>query len=88
MAHTHTNLTYHVIFSTKDRRPLIRDAFRDGSGYAPEVIVVGTDSASSTTRPSGPNLFNPYGIGVTEVTLGEYRAFIKDTEPTFEMRTA
>ncbi len=29
MAHTYTNLTYHVIFSTKDRRPLIRDAFRD-----------------------------------------------------------
>ncbi len=29
MAHTHTNLTYHVIFSTKDRRPLIGDAFRD-----------------------------------------------------------
>ena len=29
MAHTLTNLTYHTIFSTKDRRPLIRDAFRD-----------------------------------------------------------
>jgi putative transposase len=29
MAATLTNLLYHIVFSTKDRRPLIRDAFRD-----------------------------------------------------------
>ena len=29
MAHTFTNLSYHAIFSTKDPRPSIRDAFRD-----------------------------------------------------------
>ncbi len=29
MANTLTNLLYHVVFSTKDREPLIRDAFRD-----------------------------------------------------------
>ena len=26
---TYTNLLYHVVFSTKDRRPLIADAFRE-----------------------------------------------------------
>jgi REP element-mobilizing transposase RayT len=29
MAATLTNLLYHIIFSTKDREPLIRDSFRD-----------------------------------------------------------
>ena len=29
MAHTFTNLSYHAIFSTKDRRPLIKEDFRD-----------------------------------------------------------
>jgi putative transposase len=30
MADTLTNLLYHVVFSTKDREPLIRPGFRDG----------------------------------------------------------
>ena len=29
MASTLTNLLYHIVFSTKDREPLIRDSFRD-----------------------------------------------------------
>ena len=29
MASTLTNLLYHIVFSTKDREPLIRDGFRD-----------------------------------------------------------
>jgi hypothetical protein len=29
MAATLTNLLYHIIFSTKEREPLIRAAFRD-----------------------------------------------------------
>ena len=29
MAATFTNLLFHIIFSTKDRQPLIRDSFRD-----------------------------------------------------------
>jgi putative transposase len=29
MAATLTNLLYHIVFGTKDRQPLIRDAFRD-----------------------------------------------------------
>jgi len=29
MGHTFTNLLFHVVFSTKERRPLIDDSFRD-----------------------------------------------------------
>ena len=29
MGHTYSNILVHVIFSTKDRRPLIRDGFRE-----------------------------------------------------------
>jgi putative transposase len=29
MGHSYTNLLFHVVFSTKDRRPLIHDTFRD-----------------------------------------------------------
>jgi putative transposase len=29
MGHSYTNLLFHVIFSTKERRPLIHDTFRD-----------------------------------------------------------
>ena len=29
IAHTFTNLAYHAIFSTKDRRPSIKEDFRD-----------------------------------------------------------
>ena len=28
MAHSYTNLVYHIVYSTKDRRPLIDEAFR------------------------------------------------------------
>jgi REP element-mobilizing transposase RayT len=28
VGHTYTNLLFHVVFSTKDRRPLIHDSFR------------------------------------------------------------
>jgi putative transposase len=29
MPNTYTNLVYHLVFSTKDRQPLIRDAFKE-----------------------------------------------------------
>lgn len=57
----------------------IRDAFRDGSGHAPEVVVIGDGSA---TRPGGRgyvNMTDPFAIGVAEVTIGEYRTFTADT---------
>ena len=57
----------------------IRDAFRDGSGHAPEVVVIGDGSAA---RPGGRgyvNITDPFAIGVAEVTVGEYRVFAAAT---------
>jgi len=52
MAHSHTNLLYHIVFSTKDRRPLLAPAIAErlhayiGGGIGAEggraVIVNGT----------------------------------------------
>ncbi|MFB3107113.1 MAG: PEGA domain-containing protein, partial [Pseudomonadales bacterium] len=53
----------------------IRDTFRDGSGHAPEVIVIGEGTAISPRGSGNVTVTEPYAIGVTEVTVGEYRAF-------------
>jgi hypothetical protein len=64
----------------------IVDPFRDGSGAAPEVIVV---REGSITSPRGGNVRvdDPYALGVTEVTMGQYRQFAEATGtrlPTFK----